>query len=335
MANRPITVGPAVRAVRDVLLVPTNGVVDGDWEQHQPAGDPPVELGRAVRLTQCLAGVVEAERIMDACEPPGENFKPHRQFGCRYAYVRELPVEEYARSRGRWDHDEAILAAVTLSRLIRDNAHSTEYAVRVVEFSDGHVKIIPGPVNLEGSLVYRVRSGRDWLDAEEMAKLGVLLDHYWHNKHGFPNRLSNAIWLTEQAARRRDAAEALVTIVSGLEALISTGPDQAVKQFKQRVPKLAAEVGVPFSRGMAQRAYDKRSDSAHGRRLGLIPGRHLEEPVRDHTQPETQAMHELSLIQDVLRACVRKAIDEPEFAAHFRSDESVRAKWPVENSEEA
>lgn len=139
-----------VRAIRDVLLVPTSDIDDDEvWELHPPAGDPPVELGRGVRLTQELAGP-QAEEIMYACEPRGKNFDPARTFGCVYAFVRDLPADEYISSYAHWDHDQALLAALTLSRLILDNAYSTEYAARVVEFADDHVQIIPGPVNLEG-----------------------------------------------------------------------------------------------------------------------------------------------------------------------------------------
>jgi len=34
-------------------------------------------------------------------------------------------------------------------------------------------------------------------------------------------------------------------------------------------------------------------------------------------------------MQDVLRAAVRNCIEDPAFAAHFASEHTVRAKWPV------
>jgi hypothetical protein len=95
----------SVRAIRDVLLVPTSDIDDDEvWELHPPAGDPPVELGRAVRLTQELNG----------------------------------------------PQADVLHAAFTLSRLVLDNACSTEYAARVVALADDRVQIIPGTVNLEG-----------------------------------------------------------------------------------------------------------------------------------------------------------------------------------------
>lgn len=318
-----------VRAIRDVLLVPTSDIDDDEvWELHPPAGDPPVELGRGVRLTQELAGP-QAEEIMYACEPRGKNFDPARTFGCVYAFVRDLPADEYISSYAHWDHDQALLAALTLSRLILDNAYSTEYAARVVEFADDHVQIIPGPVNLEGALAYRAHSGRDWLDAAEAAELAALLDSYWQREAQLGERIGNAIWLAEQSARRKYDFEALLSIVAGLEALLNTGPHQNTKQFKQRVPDMARELGVSgLSRSMAGRLYEQRSIAAHGRRLRLISPR-PDDPTPDYSDREAKAIRELALVQDVLRAAVRTSINDPEFAAHFADETAVRAKWPV------
>jgi hypothetical protein len=317
-----------VRMLRDVLLIPTGDIDDNEWDRHPPAGDPPVELGRGARLTQELA-YEETERIMDACEPRGEKFDPTRQFGCRYAFVRDLPVEEYRKSPYDWDGDEVLLACFTLSRLILDNAYSTEYAARVVEFSDGSSQIIPGPVNLEGALAYRARTGRDWLDAGEALALAEVLGSFWQREAEFGQRIRNAIWLAEQSARRKYDFDALLTIIAGLEALLNTGPHQNTKQFIQRAPEIACEVGVVgLSRAMARRLYEQRSNAAHGRLLRLISPR-PDEPAPNYSEREARSVRELALIQDVLRAAARRSIEEPTFAAHFADDEAVRARWPV------
>lgn len=319
----------SVRAIRDVLLVPTSDIDDDEvLELHPPAGDPPVELGRGVRLTQELVEH-EAEEIMDACEPRGKDFKPTRQFGCQYAFVREFPADEYTSSYSHWDHDDALLATFTLSRLILDNAYSTEYAARLVEFADGHIQIIPGPVNLEGALAYRAHSGRDWLDAAEAAELAALLDCYWQREAQVGERIGNAIWLVEQSSRRKYDFEALLSIVAGLEALLNTGPRQNTKQFKQRVPDMARELGVSgLSRSMAGRLYEQRSIAAHGRRLRLGSPR-PDDPAPNYGAPETRAIRELALVQDVLRAAVRTCIEDPVFAENFADETAVRAKWPL------
>lgn len=327
-AAPPPPAGPSIRRLCDVLVVPDGAIDDEERDSQPPAGDPPVELGRGVRLTQELSGH-RADRIMDACEPRGENFDPTRQFGCLYAFARELPPAEYEASYARWDHDNALLAAFTLSRLIRDNAYSTQYAARVVEFSDDRMQIIPGPVNLEGALAYRARTDRDWLNADEAGQLAALLDSYWERESAFGERISNAAWLAEQSARRKYDFDALLTIVAGLEALLNTGPRQNTKQFRQRVPAMASELGVSgVSRVMVGRLYDQRSNASHGRLLRLTSAR-PDEAVPAYSARQTRAIGELALIQDVLRAAVRSCIEAPSFAAHFADDEAVRAKWPV------
>ena len=327
--STPPSPGRAVRSIRDVLLVPAGDVDDEDWERHPPAGNPLIELGRGMRLTQELNGD-RAERIMDACEPRGENFRPIRQFGCRYAFVRDLPADEFSSSYAHWDHDNVLLAGFTLSRLILDNAYSTEYAARVVEFSDDRLQIMPGPVNLEGALVYRARSGRDWLDPGEAHELAALLDPFWQREAQLGERIGNAIWLAEQSARRKYDFEGLMTVISGLEALINTGPNQNTKQFVQRIPDLATMVGITgISRRMARRLYDNRSEPAHGRRLTLSPGPRPGEPLPNYHERAPRAIEELALLQDTLRAAVRRCIEDPAFAAHFTDTEAVRAQWPV------
>ncbi|MFN8133343.1 MAG: hypothetical protein U0R70_17505 [Solirubrobacteraceae bacterium] len=313
--------------------MPTGPVDDAAWREHPPAGDPPVELGRDMRLTTGLAGR-EAERIMDACEPRGENFKPARQFGCRYAFVRDLPAAAYEQHYTHWDHDQVLLAGFTLSRLVLDNAYSTEYAARIVEFSDGRVQISPGPVNLEGALAYRAHSGRDWLDADEARQLAALLAAFWEREGSLPERVSNAIWLAEQSARRKYDFDALMTVIAGLEALLNTGPRQNTKQFVMRVPRLAAGGGVSgISQGMARRLYNRRSEPAHGRRLTLIPTPQPGVPAPQHAEQMAAALRELALLQDVLRAAVRRCIEDPDFSAHFADDEGVRAQWPVNDGD--
>jgi hypothetical protein len=136
----------------------------------------------------------------------------------------------------------------------------------------------------------------------------------------------------EHSARRRYDFDALITIVAGLEALLNTGRRQNTKQFVQRAPDLATELGASgVSRAMARRLYDNRSEPAHGRRLSLVPGPRPGQPPPDFDQVLPQALRELALLQDLLRSAVRRCIEDPAFAQHFASDESVRAKWPVDD----
>ncbi|MGZ4303352.1 MAG: hypothetical protein ACXVSL_00585 [Solirubrobacteraceae bacterium] len=50
--------------------------------------------------------------------------------------------------------------ALMLSRLVRDNAYSTEFAARIIDFQDG-VQIVAYALSTELDHVYRVRHTRD------------------------------------------------------------------------------------------------------------------------------------------------------------------------------
>jgi hypothetical protein len=92
---------------------------------------------------------------------------------------------------------------------------------------------------------------------------------------------------------------------------------------------MARELGVSgLSRSMAGRLYEQRSTAAHGRRLRLVSP-HPDEPVPNYSERETRAISELALVQDVVRAAVRRCTEDPLFAAHFADETAVRAKWPL------
>jgi hypothetical protein len=246
--------------------------------------------------------------------------------------VRPVPPEEYERSYARWDHDDTLLAVFTLSRLIRDNAYSTEYAARVVELSDGRIQIMPGPVNLEGALAYRARAERGWLDTSEARELAALLGQFWASECQFSERVRNAIWLAEQSARCKYDFNALLTIVAGLEALLNTGPRQNTKQFAQRASDLAGEIGIDgFSRHGAKAL---RPALRRGARPPLAPD--LTTPRRAHSelQRTRSARDARTRPRSGLAArAVRRCIEDRGFAAHFANDQDVREKWPVSDGD--
>jgi hypothetical protein len=269
---------------------------------------------------------------MDACDPAGLNFHATRQFGCRYAFIRDVALEVYEHTYHEWDPDQTILAAFTLSRFIVDHAISTEYAARVVDRHDGRRRIIPGPVNREGALAYRASTGRDWLTSDDAMALTRLLDAYWSAHETLPARASNAIWLAEQSARRRYDFEVLTTVVSGLEALTNTGPHQNTKQFRERVPRVAAAVGVQISNGAVRRVYDRRHEPVHGRALRLVSAR-ADEPSDAFDDRYQHALSDLAAAQLTLRSACRKIVEDTSFRHHFADDASVRAQWPVVDGE--
>jgi hypothetical protein len=72
-------------------ILQTTGYYLGSFEEFQK--NPPVkgrfDITGAVWIGK-LPNKVDSNLIMDACEPAGYKFRPTRQFGCRYAFVRKL-----------------------------------------------------------------------------------------------------------------------------------------------------------------------------------------------------------------------------------------------------
>lgn len=71
---------------------------------------------------------------MNACTPRGHYFVPVRQFGQRYSFVKEVALEELGERHFAWDTDGTLDDTLTLSRLVRDNGYSIEYAARLLAY---------------------------------------------------------------------------------------------------------------------------------------------------------------------------------------------------------
>jgi hypothetical protein len=250
--------------VRDVIVCAAeaaDSASEEDWRDHAPVGfddmTETVNLGESVTL-QTLPSE-EADSIMDACEPRGRNFDPVRQFGQRYSLVRERPVElEQRAGDATFDEDDHLQNALALSRLIRDNGFSLQYAARVSDRADGEQIVRPTGF-FEGTAVYRLRRDREWLDKAEGEQLAVLLGHY--RTAVLPSRVKRAIWRADHATWQRWAEVALPELVGGLEALTKIGRGQLTAQFKRRVTVLAADLNVEgVDEALCERMYDGRSD---------------------------------------------------------------------------
>jgi len=333
----------AVVAIRDVVVVPTT-VVEGDYtsEDEQPAGDPPVEIADSLTLEHLPHD--DSELVMNACTQRGHYFLGVRQFGARYAFVRQVDPAVYQGERSfGWDDGNVIWFAVVLSRLIHDNAHSFEFIARIVDHEDGAQQVIP--INpLHYGVTYRLRRDRDWLTASEAGELRELADN-WAAKDELPWKVIHALNLSEDAVHVHFGIlqRALLLISVALEGLIQSDRQKVSKQFRERLPKLAAEVGVegvdePFAREF----YEARSEVAHAAQVSMFqpkpeperPGEDAQ-PEEPHGEPEPpEAGRDIAapvaLAQDLLRAATRRAIQDPEFRQIFASDETVAAKWPVE-----
>jgi hypothetical protein len=335
----PVTESP-VAGVRDVIVCPNDqSVEDGvdEYREHPPIASPaifrqegaapPVELGRRVRIDRLSRE--DQELVMNACTPRGHNFAPIRQFGQRYSFVLDVDPAEYEEHPFRWDRDGVLYNAFTLSRLVRDHAYSLEYAARIVDFEDGTQTVIYTTIAPGRKAAYRLRRDREWLDPAEGAELRDLLAAYWEAKLSPLTRVGKAIWRAEYATSIAWGDLSVPFLASGLECLLKTERYKATRQFVARVPALAAEVGVDgVDEDLAERIYDARSSWIHGAHVELFSGKG-QDSEGPATREQWEVFAEIARVQDVLRAAVRRSIEDREFREIFADDDSIRRRWPL------
>jgi hypothetical protein len=346
----PVNAGAIVR-VRDLIVCVGDPSIDVPIEEvyaHPPIGwdrrpgldeerapgefVDAIELGGGITIEDL--GRDTAELVLNACTPRGHYFVPVRQFGQRYSFVKEVPLEELEDRRFAWDTDGTLDDALTLSRLVRDNGYSTQYAARLLDYEDGQRCVVY--IHREDKAIYRLRRDREWLDAPEGRELAALLAAYWEDHEQLPSRVRRAMWRMAYAPCLRWADMVLPILVGGIEALLKIGRRDLTQQFKKRAPALAIDVGIDgLGEDLAERLYDGRSDWVHGSHVQLFAGPSTgadtsaeEEAGGPQSSDEQSALAEVALLQDVLRSAVRRAIEDAEFRQLFAADESITERWP-------
>ena len=310
-----------------MLLVPT--FQSGTFEEYQanpPAGDPPFDLASGVRIVR-LRGE-ESDLVFASCSPRGHYFVASRQFGQRFAYERELDLAGWESNRFGWDDSAILHTVLALSRLVRDNAHGTEFGARIVDYADGEQQVIPADAS-DAQRAYRLTTDRDWLDTTDAAALRDLVAAYYEHESTLPDRVGRALLTAESVSRTSVLETALPLLATGLETLANTGRQQVARQFSERLPQIAADVHVEgVTEQLCQELYTARSQASHGAPIHLLSAREGEDDVAP-TGPPAEALAKVERLQAVLRATIRRAIEDPDFAATFASEESIRARWPV------
>ena len=327
---RPIAGAPtsaSVRSVRDVLLVlPNHNAAHDDFEAHPPVGSPAFDLGGGLRLEHLDSDL--ADLVMNACTPRGHYWFGVRQFGSLFAFVREIPDPETARWEWTWDTDNEIWFAIVLSRLVRDNGYSTEFAARVVEHEDGEYQVIP--VNAPASVAtFRLKPAeRDWLTVEEAGELRDLVQALRDRGWELPERVIRAVNRAEDAVISRYLQQQVIMIGVGLEALVNTDRQKANRQFKIRVSALSELVGGGvMTRSQAAKLYDARSEAAHDDQVRVFSPR-VGQGAGGVEAPMGGDPAGVQLLQDglrILRGTIRKSIVEPAFARVFTDGASIDA----------
>lgn len=314
--------------VRDVLLV-----LIGEWvheidsdeldrlhDEQPPVTDAgPFDLGHGLCIEKLPH--VESELVMNACEPRGHFFISVRQFSARYAYVYEPSDDAVAENPYGWDPYGRILAALHLSRLVRDNADSMEYAARIVDYDDGQQQVIPRH-DCELGRAYRLGAGRDWLDVDDAQTLRHLLDAYWNLEGQLPGRVRRALRRTAHLATERYVDDRLAEIAIALESLVNAGPGRVSRQFVDRVSVLGGELDVAgVSKNFARKMYRARSEGLHGGDVALFE--------HGSATPRNEALDQAARLEAVLRRAVRRALEDPAFRARFNDDATVDAWCPI------
>ena len=329
-----------VERVRDVLICATDPNLELSSTDPWPIDAPifgregsvnagPVQLGRGLRVERLEKEL--AELVMNACSPRGHYFHPHRQFGERYSYVRDVAPSAWEGSAGyAWDPDHVLWDALTLSRLVQDNAHSTRYAARVVDYAGGKQTVVY-TLFPEAKYVYRVRRDRDWLDPDQGAELASLLAGYWQAENEeIPKRVGRATWRAEYASWQRTGDTIVPVLVSGLEALLKVGKERLTRQFASRGCALAHELGLDtVTPEFMAEMYDARSDWVHGARVRLFAAREVKTPAAPATELEWDVFGKVGLVQTILRRAVRRCYEDPGFRAVFTDDAAIDSRWPL------
>jgi hypothetical protein len=121
-----------------------------------------------------------------------------------------------------------------------------------------------------------------------------------------------------------------------LEALFKTERFDATRQFVARIPRVAADLGIDgVDATFADRMYDARSDWVHGSHVRLFASGTDRQPDATTdtdsapTNEERRVLEDVARLQDVLRAVVRRCIQEPGFRGIFEDDDAIRDRWPV------
>jgi len=203
---------------------------------------------------------------------------------------------------------------VALSRYVRDNAASTDQAARVVDFEGGAQQVVPRRI-YESSHTYRLPLvERDWLDDDDAAALRRLLDVYWRREADLPERIRRAMWRAEYAVWTKWADHAIPLIVAAFESLFATRIEELTRNFKRRLPLLAAMVEVDgVDAELAERLYVARSEGVHGHAVNLVEG----------WGEDTAAIEDFRLALCLLRQALRRLIENETLSRHFVDKESV------------
>jgi hypothetical protein len=291
------------------LILQTTGefeVTLAEFQNNRPIQDD-LFLGPDLWVGHLPKGVA-LEVLMDACEPAGHNFRPIRQYGCRYSVVRKLESDSYPSYS--WDEDLSLSRILFLSRLIHPTTISSHYSARLIFENDELKTIIPGRVQGVGTYVWLVaKTWRDWLTVGEGERLAAAIPLYSVNA---PERVRRARGHLDHSFHSFYLDQKTASIVAAFESLLKIGRQHLTRQFVTRAQQLAKLCGESISAKDAEQLYDDRSSYVHGAGVAW-------------SDIDDELIARYQRFERTIRAALFRASTDKIFAGYFGSDDSVRS----------
>jgi len=260
------------------------------------------------------------ERILDACDPRGENFKPVRQFGCSYAFYRaNAPAEEGLLYR--FDPDSLLYHCVALSRIVHPTSVGFTSAARILDWPNGDPQIIPASHSTLNPAAFVIAPNEDWLIPGDLPELRALLNAL--HAAPLPKRIEAALWHHEAAARNSFIDLRWPLLTTCLEALVRIKDEKlpsgqfagSTRVFVDRlaaIGKLDSTLAIPEDE--VREMYAQRSLLAHGLAYGSLD----------------DASKAVYLDQErLVRGVIRKALLDSAFRNIFVSDANIAKHLPL------
>jgi len=267
------------------------------------------DLSSDLRIDRLPKGL--ADKIFEACEPPGFRFNPVRQFGQLYSFIRDTPPNT---NDLQWDTDQRLQRCLALSRIVHPTSISFEFAARIFASEDGEIsKIVPGPVSGSGAQAFVVDPKFNYLTDADASDLKELIQAF--ERKPLQDPIARAMWYHEYAARSCEIDVRWTFIATGIEVLIHKNRHKSTKQFVERVKRLSVEVGANLvTEDEAEKMYELRSALSHGQGLsGLTPLK----------------MQLYQKMENILRLTIRKSIVDQAFDDFLSDPDNIRRRWPV------
>ena len=155
----------------------------------------------------------------------------------------------------------------------------------------------------------------DWLTTEDFTQLSSLILKWDTSPLAPRSRLAQAFWYFAYAAQTEFVDIRWSFIATGLETILSSGAEQATRDFTHRVAAIAKRLGIDgVGPREASKMWGLRSRLVHGAKHGGL------------TATDFSLYHSM---ERVLSELLLAAIRDERFRDLFSSVESVQSAFPV------